>query len=505
VVVSTDAPCADVRGTVVAAAAPGASEQAGGGVSTSACAPDQQIGSVVLVPTGAIDAPLAVRVVTAIGVPIASCLPPSYGPGCVVARRSLRYLPHTRMTLPIVMRAACKGIACGPGTTCVEGACVSDAIDPSGCASAVGCGEGTLPTADAGADATLADAALADSSASEGGASADAALADGAACSGADLQTDAKNCGACGHDCLGATCNGGLCAPALVVTGLDQAGVITVDGNDLFLLKSGTTGPDGFIWQAPKTGGAAIALVSNFVYPASLAVSPTDVFFPALGAHMNKVPRSGGPITQLPPTLGANPFQLAIDSTYVYWMSGGGPETINRMALDGSGPTPIVTQDAIQAFAIDGAYVYFATGPRGGTGTITRVPVGTGAPLDLGKTSVGTSAVPTLDVRPTAVVWSDSNPVAIRAVSPSGGPTRTLAVGGDPVTQLVFDGTTIYFLAYNHTAQTGLIGRVALAGGPVTPLTGASTIPIAMAVDDAYVYWIEYVSGKITAVSRVAK
>ena len=54
------------------------------------------------------------------------------------------------------------------------------------------------------------------------------------------LVADAKNCGACGHDCLGAACASGECAPAAIVTGEAGPGGIAVDDTDAYWLSAGT-------------------------------------------------------------------------------------------------------------------------------------------------------------------------------------------------------------------------------------------------------------------------
>ncbi len=70
--------------------------------------------------------------------------PPDYGVGCIVARRGLDFTPHEPLTVPVVLRAACNGIACGETQTCVSGTCVSASIpDPSACGGA-GCSECAL-------------------------------------------------------------------------------------------------------------------------------------------------------------------------------------------------------------------------------------------------------------------------------------------------------------------------------------------------------------------------
>ena len=70
-------------------------------------------------------------------------------------------------------------------------------------ASTGGCGGSYRPD-----DATTGDDASVDSTTNESSTS--DAGPDANAC-GADLQTDPKNCGRCGHDCLGGACGAGKC------------------------------------------------------------------------------------------------------------------------------------------------------------------------------------------------------------------------------------------------------------------------------------------------------
>jgi hypothetical protein len=68
-----------------------------------------------------------------------------YKTGCIVARRTLSFIPHTPLTLPIVLRDDCIGVPCGPSETCVHGSCVSSNVDPDDCVDPAGCDETTLP------------------------------------------------------------------------------------------------------------------------------------------------------------------------------------------------------------------------------------------------------------------------------------------------------------------------------------------------------------------------
>jgi hypothetical protein len=177
--VTTDIACSSVSGTSITTGTLGEIEGIPPASTTMNCK-NGHIGSLVIVPSGSDDALVGFKVVTSInGASIDACTPDAtggYGPSCIVARRALRYLPHTPLTIEVTMAGACAGKACDPQSTCVEGACVPATIgDPSDC-EGEGCGEGVLVpdggTSDAG-DAMVAgeggmDATIPDGSVSDG-------------------------------------------------------------------------------------------------------------------------------------------------------------------------------------------------------------------------------------------------------------------------------------------------------------------------------------------------
>jgi len=151
--ITTDVKCPDLKGTAITVGNLGELDQRPITAQTQACV-EGRIGELVVVPSGGDDETVAIKIVLGFGRDPAECVPPSYGPGCIVARRALRYIPHTHLTLPIFLSAACNGIACGATETCVGGDCRPATIaDPGACSSPGGCNETTLsPSADAGAD-----------------------------------------------------------------------------------------------------------------------------------------------------------------------------------------------------------------------------------------------------------------------------------------------------------------------------------------------------------------
>ncbi|HEY2408770.1 MAG TPA: hypothetical protein VGI10_22345 [Polyangiaceae bacterium] len=151
--VATDLPCSAGPETSISVGPLSSLELRPAAAFSTACQPSTgHVASLVLVPSGDKDAEFAFKVVLAHeGKSVDDCQPPSYGRGCIVARRALRYLPHERLTVPVDMRADCDGIACQPTETCVHARCVSAIIpDPTTCEGS-GCGDEQLGSGSGGA------------------------------------------------------------------------------------------------------------------------------------------------------------------------------------------------------------------------------------------------------------------------------------------------------------------------------------------------------------------
>lgn len=147
VALTTDIPCSEFKGDDLYAGS--STTLAGNPITTqqgcpqggSAGAKVTSLGTIVLAPTTDDTATVNVTVVAATsGTNAAACAAnlKDLGPDCIVARRTLAYVPHTPLTLEIEITKACKGVKCDPGTTCQNGACVK-----TECAGSSGSGMGS--------------------------------------------------------------------------------------------------------------------------------------------------------------------------------------------------------------------------------------------------------------------------------------------------------------------------------------------------------------------------
>lgn len=162
---TTDLPCDQLRTSIyVGRPADLARPLSELGVAAEAttCDPTtKRIGTIAVIPSGSNADTVAIKVVARTKGSSCDTNPSS---GCVEARRTIGFLPHTPLRLPIALNADCKDLVCANASeTCVRGRCVPAIIDPSTCIGS-GCpeptGDGGLPITDAAVDATSTCAPL---------------------------------------------------------------------------------------------------------------------------------------------------------------------------------------------------------------------------------------------------------------------------------------------------------------------------------------------------------
>jgi len=213
----------------------------------------------------------------------------------------------------------------------------------------------------------------------------DAGRLDGAAsCPGVDLTMDQKNCGACGHDCMGGACTASKCQPTKLFSGALATYGLAVDGTNIYFTDinggavyampkdapapstatkiadtadplvydviadtngvffswgSSSSGSKGALETISPDGGNRRALLSDASIPRGLSMDNINVYFALTylsPVEVGSVPRNAA---------GANPTILSanepdtdntfVSGTYVYW--GGESKTAVRFCTTVAG------------------------------------------------------------------------------------------------------------------------------------------------------------------------
>ncbi|MDB4981840.1 MAG: hypothetical protein JWM82_2592 [Myxococcales bacterium] len=315
-------------------------------------------------------------------------------------------------------------------------------------------------------------------------------------------------------------------APTVVAT-LGAVPVSLALNADLLYVTLAETaaGQDGKVVSVSKAGvdatpdAGVTTFVSGLNSPRAIAVSDgrvlwadAEMAFPH-NPDVNALPLAGGTPTEV--VAAFTMTRLPIAGSVLYALTGN-TTTISAVPLasvdagaptlvyPGNPPNGIVNPDS------DGAFVYFFT-----NGTTN---------LDLLKVAVGGGAATTLAMNATSgsvnfdylvddastIYWSDSGSGSIFSLPKAGGTTKSkLATisSGSAAVQLVLDGENIYALS------PGQLARFPKAGG--TPVVLASVSDsgseryvgslgnvVALAVDDAFVYWLYTGHGQILKLAK---
>lgn len=325
-----------------------------------------------------------------------------------------------------------------------------------------------------------------------------------------DLQSDPRNCGACGGDCEGTTCEDGACTMVFVQGTLPIA--LAVDPAYLYWTNGSTYPEHGLVMKLPKTGGQQpTPLAFNQVLPGALAVRETDAYWsvegPDAGALVTMPTLGGG----APELVAAEPLgsvsRVALDAQRAYWVSDLLVGHVASAPLGGGAATILAANQATpHDLAIDATHVYWTVD----TG-IMRVPLGGGA-AELVATARKPTAV-ALDA--TSVYWLELGTPAAQYLDGAlvkmplgGGPKTLLASGLRWASSLALDATHAYWT--NEGTQgsgftDGTVMRVPLSGGPVATLATKQTQCRGIVLDATRAYWINDASGVPGLIMRLTK
>lgn len=274
---------------------------------------------------------------------------------------------------------------------------------------------------------------------------------DGAACN-ANLDTDSKNCGRCGRDCLGSECKAGKCDPITLAGSLVNPTSAVTWTDKLIVTSYG----DGRILEVPKTPGT-VRVITTVKAPWGAIVEGNTLYFADSDTKYDGVDltRKGGiwrcdlPACAAPTliTPAEEPVNPVLVGGVLYFAENNADE-VTRVLPDGGGKFVLDTTNNPWTVQADGAHVYYTSSQP----SFWRVPLPDGG---------GEIA----------------------------GPQGFYAAGG-----LALDNDRYYY-SYTAEGQDAGAGHVvsftkANAGQGKLEYGADNIVPRGVIVDDKYVYWV---------------
>jgi hypothetical protein len=330
-----------------------------------------------------------------------------------------------------------------------------------------------------------------------------------------DLKTDQKHCGACGHDCLGGTCNDGKCQPFVIATAQTQPSHLVIESGVAFW-----TNQTGTVHRCEVAGcNGQPKYISGIdagnALPTGLAVVGSDLFM--LGYYSMAVDRCAITGCAVPSRIAQNldyPNGLGADATGIYVKSANGGWFAKCALPDcAGGVTRIATRttagEVWQGFAMDEDYVYAIGGPNNTfdaaflwRASKTQV---NGQPERIGQDIVRPYSLVASGKAKGSYLYFIENGKTISRIAQTPGLFRTYF--GHPDTEvgnLAVDDKYLYWTTGSGNVPPGAIRRCLLAGCPSTVETVVEkqNQPTSLVVTDKAIYWVEYGGGTVKGLAK---
>jgi hypothetical protein len=326
-----------------------------------------------------------------------------------------------------------------------------------------------------------------------------------------DMTMDAKNCGACGHDCQGGLCTAGVCQDITLASSQVSPGPLATDGTNVYF---GTTDS---VKTVPVGGGSTAVIAASLTSATSpwyLAIDSTNVYWgSANGANILTCLKSAVSCTPsvVVSGVGGRLQGLAVDGSNVYWTLGnpGSGKPMVQQCSKTSCTTPTVLTNMsgsgyVEAtgIAVDGSNVYWAHDD----GTNFDINVCAIGGCSLSPTVlISNQPASWVAVDGTNVYWLGSAVGQCDKSNPSkcNSTMKTLASGQTGATGLAVDGTSVF---WSNSGGSGDIRSCKIGGCGGTPTVRASgpgSTSYAVALDTNSIFWTN--NGGSGSVMQIAK
>lgn len=288
------------------------------------------------------------------------------------------------------------------------------------------------------------------------------------------------------------------------LSGISGTTVTVQDNNNTFTKTTSTDSSGNYSVTVPTQGTYTITVAKDrYLYSPQSSTITTS-------SNSNTQDFTGTTPTILASAL-FEPRGIAIDAYDVYWNDNRGNYNgytstggLKKVTLSGGGVVslgvngwPLMTSDTSNLYFVDPS-----------SSQITKVNKSNGVKTVLLAGGAGRIAYD-IAVDSNNVYWYETG--QLNKMSINGGTITTLATGSSYSNGIAIDDSYVYWIDY-ATGGTGALKKIGINGGPVTTLTTITYAPStsrAVAVDSNYVYWVAqtYSIGSTakTNISKISK
>ena len=328
-------------------------------------------------------------------------------------------------------------------------------------------------------------------------------------CDESTLATDPKNCGRCGHDCLGGACTAGKCESVVVRGGLENPTDLALDAANVYVTVRGS----GTVLRIAKADGKTDVLASGHDEARGIALDGQTLFW-----SNNDFDGDGGDdywggvwACTLPAcadirlvTLGDHAANVRFVDGFLYFAENNNSAVV-RVRPDGTTRTNVASATKPWSVAADGKHVYFSSN----TNFLQRSLLDGGSQEDVGPLEYGgVAGFVTVDDERVYWAYAEFDETTQRGHVLSALKSNPAAPKEEYGTENVgsmgvaVDATTLYWTnegRYDTTTFENQKNGAVLAcpkagcgGAPPIVLQAGLTAPGAIAVDDQAVWFLTF-------------
>ena len=318
----------------------------------------------------------------------------------------------------------------------------------------------------------------------------------------AEIATDALHCGKCNHSCDGAGCTGEKCQPLVMAQGQSSPGEIAIDGTQIYWTNYGS----GTVMRVSKDGKTTVTVGDNQASAWGVAVFGNNVYW-ANGASTGSAWKGSADGSSAPVSLYSSTGSMrgvAADADYLFIAHYQSNQVVRVDLADTSKKASYPAQKP-NDLALDADAAYWSN-EEGSLVKLSRTAVSGTMPQELlgGLSRPRGVAVDENNVYVVAAGNVGASDGALYRVPKNGGAAVALASALRNPRELAIDKTHVYFTSYGDgTVQR--MSKDAIAGGTREVIATAQQFPIGIAVDDRYIFWINFAIGSQGTVVRVIK
>lgn len=305
-----------------------------------------------------------------------------------------------------------------------------------------------------------------------------------------NVDSDPKNCGACGRDCLGGTCAAGQCSIIPLATGQATPNALAVDANNVYFVNGG----NGKLMRMGKDGsGLADGLAgATLTDPRALVTDGQRLVWSNYNANaavkLQRANVNGSGIADVGDSFGTFAGGLAISGNTIAWTNRSGTNRVVRAPAAGGAAVVVATGNVEPAgVAVDATHVYWGSGANG---NLHRQPLAAAAPCTIGTNCPELAPVQAFNLAVDATNLYFTQAAAVSRIAKGGGAVAAIATNQASPLAIAIDAKHVYWSA-GGSIRRALLGAATPCDGAACEIVVDGASASDMVLDDKAIYWTD--------------